>query len=223
MGGGPIASSRTPGLRDCQGVREGLSPCPMSDNPSAPERGESPAPSDAASTPDTASSRATVRVPGGRRASRTWPSPRRSAVPWPTAATPTPRPVQAQAFDPVMQGKDLIVRSKTGHRQDRRLRPPPAGEDRPRGQGACARSSSAPPASWRSRWRPSSPDLGKHKGIRVTAIYGGASMQAAGGRAGERLADRRRHARPRLRPHPAEEPQARRAAGTSCSTRPTRC
>ena len=94
-----------------------------------------------------------------------------------------PTPVQAKAFGPVMEGKDLIVRSQDRHREDRRLRPAAAGEDRPRRTRRCARWSSAPPASWRSRWPPRSRDLGKYKGVQVAAIYGGASMKAAGGRA----------------------------------------
>jgi ATP-dependent RNA helicase DeaD len=88
-----------------------------------------------------------------------------------------PTPVQAQAFDPVMQGKDLICRSKTGtgktaafglpllekmDAQDKAVRALVLCPTRELALQVCAELA----------------DLGKYKGIRVAAIYGGAPMKA---------------------------------------------
>ena len=63
-----------------------------------------------------------------------------------------PTPVQAKAFGPAMAGQGPHRPQQDRHGQDGRLRPAAAGEDLPEDERGCAPSSSAPPASWRSRW-----------------------------------------------------------------------
>src|SRR5215475_4732363 len=84
----------------------------MSDNPSAPDRGDSRLPAGAAAH-DTATTErpAEYLAEVGFEELALSPEIRRALV---DRGYTHPTPVQAQAFDPVMQGKDLIVRSKTG-------------------------------------------------------------------------------------------------------------
>jgi len=87
-----------------------------------------------------------------------------------------PTPVQARAFDPVMQGKDLIVRSKTGTGKTAAFGLPLLEKMDPEDKAVRAlvlcptRELALQVASELS-------DLGKYKGVRVAAIYGGASMK----------------------------------------------
>ena len=121
-----------------------------------------------------------------------------------------PTPVQAKAFGA----------GDGGQRPDRpsarpaRARPPPSAcrcsRRFPTGEKRRARArSSAPRASWRSRWPRRSRDLGKYKGMKVAAIYGGASMKQQEDALEEGTRHHRRHPGPRVRPHPPRQPQAR--------------
>ena len=88
-----------------------------------------------------------------------------------------PTPVQAQAFRPVMEGRDLIVRSKTGTGKTAAFGLPllekiPEGERDVRALVLC------PTRELALQVAAEVGDLGKHKGVRVSAIYGGASMKA---------------------------------------------
>jgi len=87
-----------------------------------------------------------------------------------------PTPVQARAFRPVMEGKDLIVRSKTGTGKTAAFGLPllekiPADEKRVRALILCPTRELAMQVADELR------SLGKHKGVKVAAIYGGASMK----------------------------------------------
>jgi ATP-dependent RNA helicase DeaD len=88
-----------------------------------------------------------------------------------------PTPVQAKAFGPVMAGKDLIVRSKTGTGKTAAFGLPlleklSADDKEVKALVLCpTRELALQVASEVS-------DLGKHKGMKVAAIYGGASMKA---------------------------------------------
>jgi len=174
------SSSRTPGLRDCQGVREGLSPCSMSDNTSAPDRGEVPAASDAVPPPEAAAAEpATPGLPSEYLAEIGFedlalsPEIRRALT---DRGYTHPTPVQAQAFDPVMQGKDLIVRSKTGTGKTAAFGLPLLEKMDPEDKAVRALVL-CPTRELALQVAAELQDLAKYKGIRVTAIYGGASMQ----------------------------------------------
>src|SRR5215471_5555674 len=147
----------------------------MSDNPSAPDRGDSPVPPDAAPTQETATPErpAEYLAEVGFEELALSPEIRRALV---DRGYTHPTPVQAQAFDPVMQGKDLIVRSKTGTGKTAAFGLPLLEKMDPEDKTVRAlvlcptRELALQVASELS-------DLGKHKGVRVSAIYGGASMQ----------------------------------------------
>src|SRR5687767_12992379 len=87
-----------------------------------------------------------------------------------------PTPVQAKAFRPVVEGRDLICRSKTGTGKTAAFGLPllqriPAGERTVKALILCpTRELALQVASEIS-------DLAKHHDVRVTAIYGGASMK----------------------------------------------
>ena len=83
--------------------------------------------------------------------------------------------MQAQAFDPVMQGKDLIVRSKTGTGKTAAFGLPLLEKMDPEDKAVRALVL-CPTRSWPSRWPPRFGPC-QAQGVRVTAIYGGASMQ----------------------------------------------
>ncbi len=87
-----------------------------------------------------------------------------------------PTPVQAKAFGPVMAGKDLIVRSKTGTGKTAAFGLPllekiAAEDKRVRALILC------PTRELAIQVAEELSSLGKHKGVKVAAIYGGASMK----------------------------------------------
>jgi ATP-dependent RNA helicase DeaD len=88
-----------------------------------------------------------------------------------------PTPVQAKAFAPALAGRDLIVRSKTGTGKTAAFGLPlferidPADRE-VRALVLC------PTRELALQVAAELGDLGKYKGIKVTAIYGGASMKA---------------------------------------------
>jgi ATP-dependent RNA helicase DeaD len=87
----------------------------------------------------------------------------------------TPTPVQAAAFGPAMQGRDLIVRSKTGTGKTAAFGIPilekiPAGRRRPTALVMC------PTRELAIQVAEEIAALGKHKDLSVVTIYGGASM-----------------------------------------------
>jgi ATP-dependent RNA helicase DeaD len=87
-----------------------------------------------------------------------------------------PTPVQARAFGPAMAGKDLIVRSKTGTGKTAAFGLPllekiPADEKRVRALILCPTRELALQVAEELTL------LAKHKGVKVAAIYGGASMK----------------------------------------------
>lgn len=86
-----------------------------------------------------------------------------------------PTPVQAAVFDPILAGKDLIVRSKTGTGKTAAFGIPmiekiPAGTKQVSGVVLCNTRELALQVSQEIA------ALAKHKGLEVVAIYGGASM-----------------------------------------------
>ncbi|HZH78300.1 MAG TPA: DEAD/DEAH box helicase, partial [Archangium sp.] len=87
-----------------------------------------------------------------------------------------PTPVQAKAFGPVMAGRDLIVRSKTGTGKTAAFGLPllekiSSEDKRVRALILCPTRELALQVSEELA------ALGKHKGVKVAAIYGGASMK----------------------------------------------
>jgi ATP-dependent RNA helicase DeaD len=88
-----------------------------------------------------------------------------------------PTPVQARAYAPTFAGRDLIVRSKTGTGKTAAFGLPllelidPADRE-VRALVLC------PTRELALQVAAEVGDLGKYKGVKVTAIYGGASMQA---------------------------------------------
>lgn len=89
----------------------------------------------------------------------------------------TPTPVQARAIPMVLDGKDLIVRSKTGTGKTAAFSIPvleriPAGTRKPMALVLC------PTRELALQVAAEATELAKHKDIRVTAIYGGAPMGA---------------------------------------------
>jgi len=147
----------------------------MSDNPSAPERGEIPAPPDAAATPETATPErpAEYLAEVGFEDLALSPEIRRALV---DRGYTHPTPVQAQTFDPVMQGKDLIVRSKTGTGKTAAFGLPLLEKMDPTDKAVRALVL-CPTRELALQVAAELQDLAKYKGVRVTAIYGGASMQ----------------------------------------------
>ena len=147
----------------------------MSDNPPAPERGDSPVPPDAAPAPETA----TPEGPSDYLAEVGFedlalsPEIRRALA---DRGYTHPTPVQAQAFDPVMQGKDLIVRSKTGTGKTAAFGLPLLEKMDPQDKAVRALVL-CPTRELALQVAAELQDLAKYKGVRVTAIYGGASMQ----------------------------------------------
>ena len=87
-----------------------------------------------------------------------------------------PTPVQAKAFGPVMAGRDLIVRSKTGTGKTAAFGLPllekiSSEDKRVRALILC------PTRELALQVAEELAALGKHKGVKVAAIYGGASMK----------------------------------------------
>jgi len=87
----------------------------------------------------------------------------------------TPTPVQAATFRPILEGRDVIVRSKTGTGKTAAFGVPileriPAGRRRPSALVMC------PTRELAIQVAEEIADLGKHKDLSVVTIYGGASM-----------------------------------------------
>jgi ATP-dependent RNA helicase DeaD len=86
-----------------------------------------------------------------------------------------PTPVQAAALRPILEGRDLIVRSKTGTGKTAAFAIPilekiPAARRRPSALVMC------PTRELALQVADETAGLGKHKDLSVVAIYGGASM-----------------------------------------------
>ncbi|HTT72124.1 MAG TPA: DEAD/DEAH box helicase, partial [Anaeromyxobacteraceae bacterium] len=86
-----------------------------------------------------------------------------------------PTPVQAAAFGPILSGRDVIVRSKTGTGKTAAFGLPilekvPAGSRRPTALVMC------PTRELALQVAEEMAALGKHKDLSVVAVYGGASM-----------------------------------------------
>src|SRR5215831_8353164 len=147
----------------------------MSDNPPAPERGDSSAPSGAVPASDTATPErpAEYLAEVGFDELALSPEIRRALA---ERGYTHPTPVQAQAFDPVMQGKDLIVRSKTGTGKTAAFGLPLLEKMDPEDKAVRALVL-CPTRELALQVAAELSDLGKYKGVRVSAIYGGASMQ----------------------------------------------
>ncbi|HEY1333120.1 MAG TPA: DEAD/DEAH box helicase, partial [Myxococcaceae bacterium] len=147
----------------------------MSDNPPAPERGDSSTSSDAAPTSETATPErpSEYLAEVGFEDLALSPELRRALA---DRGYTHPTPVQAQAFDPVMQGKDLIVRSKTGTGKTAAFGLPLLEKMDPEDKAVRALVL-CPTRELALQVAAEISDLGKHKSVRVTAIYGGASMK----------------------------------------------
>ena len=147
----------------------------MSDNPAAPERGDSPPAPGAAPAPDAASPErpSEYLADVGFDELALSPPIRRALA---DRGYQHPTPVQAQAFDPVMQGKDLIVRSKTGTGKTAAFGLPLLEKMDPEDKAVRALVL-CPTRELALQVAAELSDLGKYKGVRVSAIYGGASMQ----------------------------------------------
>ena len=147
----------------------------MSDNPPAPERGDSSTPSEAAPTPEAATPErpAEYLAEVGFDELALSPEIRRALA---DRGYTHPTPVQAQAFDPVMQGKDLIVRSKTGTGKTAAFGLPLLEKMDPEDKAVRALVL-CPTRELALQVAAELSDLGKFKGVRVSAIYGGASMK----------------------------------------------
>ena len=87
-----------------------------------------------------------------------------------------PTPVQAKAFAPMMEGKDLIVRSKTGTGKTAAFGLPLFEKIQP-GEKNVKALIMCPTRELAIQVAAELQDLGKYKGIKVSAIYGGASMK----------------------------------------------
>jgi ATP-dependent RNA helicase DeaD len=87
-----------------------------------------------------------------------------------------PTPVQAKAFAPALEGKDLIVRSKTGTGKTAAFGLPLL-EKIAEGEKAVKALVLCPTRELALQVAAEIGDLGKYKGVRVAAIYGGASMK----------------------------------------------
>ncbi|MFY0570823.1 DEAD/DEAH box helicase [Archangium lansingense] len=87
-----------------------------------------------------------------------------------------PTPVQAKAFGPVMQGRDLIVRSKTGTGKTAAFGLPLLEKISPEDKRVRALIL-CPTRELALQVSEELAALGKHKGVKVAAIYGGASMK----------------------------------------------
>ena len=133
-----------------------------------------------------------------------------------------PTPVQAATYQPILAGRDVIVRSKTGTGKTAAFGIPmleriPAGRRRPSALVMC------PTRELALQVADEIAALGKHKDLSVVTVYGGASMSEQLDEAARRRRDRGGHAGPDLRPHPPRDAEAGRGDGERASTRPTRC
>ena len=87
-----------------------------------------------------------------------------------------PTPVQAKAFAPVMAGKDVIVRSKTGTGKTAAFGIPLL-EKIAKGEKKVKALIMCPTRELAMQVATELTELAKYREIRVTAIYGGASMK----------------------------------------------
>src|SRR5260370_6527886 len=88
-----------------------------------------------------------------------------------------PSPVHATVFKPILEGRDLIVRSKTGTGKTAAFGLPLLEMATP-GESQVEALVLCPTRELALQVAMEISDLGKHKGVRVAAIYGGASMKA---------------------------------------------
>jgi ATP-dependent RNA helicase DeaD len=88
-----------------------------------------------------------------------------------------PTPVQAKAFEPVRQGRDLIVRSKTGTGKTAAFGLPLL-ERLAEGERKVKTLILCPTRELALQVASEIADLGKYRDLKVAAIYGGASMKA---------------------------------------------
>jgi len=88
-----------------------------------------------------------------------------------------PTPVQARVFQPMLEGRDLIVRSKTGTGKTAAFGLPLL-ELATAGSGEVEALVLCPTRELALQVATEISDLGKYKGVSVAAIYGGASMKA---------------------------------------------
>jgi ATP-dependent RNA helicase DeaD len=88
-----------------------------------------------------------------------------------------PTPVQAKVFEPIRQGRDLIVRSKTGTGKTAAFGIPIL-ERLADGERAVRALVLCPTRELALQVATEISDLGKYRDLKVTAIYGGASMKA---------------------------------------------
>jgi len=87
-----------------------------------------------------------------------------------------PTPVQAQAFQPAFQGKDLIVRSKTGTGKTAAFGLPLL-ERIPKGTQATEALILCPTRELAAQVAAELAELAKYRDIHIAAIYGGAAMR----------------------------------------------
>src|SRR5439155_16742577 len=87
-----------------------------------------------------------------------------------------PTPVQAKAYAPVMEGRDLIVRSKTGTGKTAAFGLPMLEKIAP-GERTVRALVLCPTRELALQVAAEIADLGKYRDVKVTAIYGGASMK----------------------------------------------
>src|SRR5207244_1881141 len=87
-----------------------------------------------------------------------------------------PTPVQAKALAPVMEGRDLIVRSKTGTGKTAAFGLPMLEKIAP-GERTVRALVLCPTRELALQVAAEIADLGKYRDVKVTAIYGGASMK----------------------------------------------
>src|SRR5215813_2262762 len=88
-----------------------------------------------------------------------------------------PTPVQARVLEPIKQGRDLIVRSKTGTGKTAAFGIPLL-ERLPDGERSVRVLILCPTRELALQVATEISDLGKYRDLKVTAIYGGASMKA---------------------------------------------
>jgi len=88
-----------------------------------------------------------------------------------------PTPVQARVFQPMLEGRDLIVRSKTGTGKTAAFGLPLL-EMATASSGEVEAMVLCPTRELALQVATEISDLGKYKGVSVAAIYGGASMKA---------------------------------------------
>ena len=142
------------------------------------------------------------------------------------AASARRSPIQTRTLPDALAGRDVLGRAETGSGKTLAFGLPMlarlVGGTRPPGRRARAGSSWSRPASSPSRSHDVLAPLGQPLGLRVIAVYGGASDGPADRSALRRGVDvARRHPRPAARPDRAGRVLAGRGRGHRRSTRPT--